>query len=153
MIPIAFATGCALLTYGLLGLWRSTASRRWPTTEAVVTEASLDQTFVSGRYGRYPMYFPRIRFEYKTTSGTLTNGTLTRLSFDHRYSDRKRAEKIVAAYPPGTAVRAYVNPKNPSEAVLLPVASSGALQDFAAWSIAGMLVLGVTLFVVLHDAP
>ena len=69
----------------------------------------------------YQIYTPVVEYQYEIYEQTHTSQQVTALSMSNQ--SESWARDIVARYPVGRAVDAYVNPNNPAEAFLLREAS------------------------------
>jgi|SRR5882757_455375 len=69
------------------------------------------------------MYYPSIRYEYNYCGAKFTGTKLKSALL--QYNWRGPSERVVQRFPKDTRVEVYVNPDNPSEAVLEPGGTSG----------------------------
>lgn len=138
MFSIVFGLGgLGLLVFGSKQLRDGFASKRWPTTEGIVTESKLEQqntrrkTFrphvsYSFTVGNEHFISDRILFGMSSYSSILK-------------SDRQRSEDWLEMYPIGKTVKVAYNPSEPGESTL----NAGA--HYTAWILP---MLGAVFFLV-----
>lgn len=107
--------------------------------QATVTGASVDR--LDG--GRGIDYEPEIEYTYQYQGDTYTGEQVFPSTGVRTYSERSNAQSVVDSYEPGTTVRAYVTPGDPSDAFLIrertpwpvrAVAIGGAFLVIAIWA-------------------
>lgn len=110
-----------LLAVGLIGfgsydyVQQSQAITNAVAVEATVTAASVDR--IDDRRGID--YAPDIEYRYQYQGETYTNAHVFPSTGTRTYSDRSKAQSIVDSYAPGSTVRAYITPSDPSDAFLI----------------------------------
>jgi hypothetical protein len=133
-----------LLAFGLLGVGgyeyvqQSQAIDDAVAVEATVTDATIDR-IESGRGATE--YEPGISYTYRSEGRTYTNDDVFPGPSIRTYTDRTDAQAIVEQHEPGTTVRAYVLPSDPTTAFLIRARSPWPLQAIVAGS--ALLVVGV----------
>lgn len=147
------AFGCVTLIFGLPGLAKYLASRRWSTTEAVVRESEvLTKTEAAQRYlgqaarNSQGGYVPLVHYEYTVDGETYESARVS--PFDGAISRYRWASSIVDDYPRNKYVTARYDPDDPSRAYLrswVPTSvflvwlvATPAFFGAAAWFAAGM---------------
>ncbi len=103
--------GAAVMVPGALPYWARHQSLAWPALEAeVVRSRVLERT---DKYGTSD--WPDVGYRY-VVGGKDYTGSLVR--FGPTEFDRQGAEATVQVYPPGARIRAWVDPHDPTRAVL-----------------------------------
>ncbi|KAA9396167.1 DUF3592 domain-containing protein [Haloarcula sp. CBA1130] len=132
-----------LLAIGLLGfggydyVQQSQAINNGVAVQATITDAHVDR--MEG--GRGIDYEPEIHYTYQYQEETYTGEQVFPSTRTRTYSARSEAESVVESYEPGTTVRAYVSPADPTDAFLIRERTPWPLQ---AITVGGLLsVIGV----------
>ena len=98
-------------------------SRKWPTTEGVITESHITSSHKTstekGWHGSRYEYEVRVQYAYEV-DGVSYNGNRLRIR-PNKYSSEKNAQRELAEYPLGQRVRVYYNPKEPERSLLKPI--------------------------------
>jgi hypothetical protein len=124
----AFGIGLAA-SVGLDYVSAQTA-KEWQVVQGRVLDSKLG--YSSGPKG--PSYWADIRYTYDLGDKRLVGTTV---GFGPRIGSRDAAEDAVTKFPAGKQVSVYLNPRDPSEAVLEP----GQLQGYWLWKLGIGLVL------------
>ncbi len=150
--------GLFLLLGGVAGLWagydRATlgnASEKWDDREGRVisaeVEKSRERSSTGGRSGW--QYYAKISYRYSVDGVEYTG---TRLRFDDPpggsdESGKREAEEFLARFPMGEPISVYVNPYDPTEAVL-----EQGTSDLGVWMPAGFGVIatGGAIWMILY---
>lgn len=105
--------GMGLLFCGLLcrEVYRSAQTYRWPAAECVVLESRVQED----RNDEHPYRF-QVRYEYQWQGQTFSSDKWSR--HGGLYSDYGEAQQLVTRYPLDSKATCFVNPANPSEALL-----------------------------------
>src|SRR5262245_13310882 len=90
----------------------------YPTADGVVTASEVEIEHDSDG----STYTPQVAYLYSVARQELTGH---RLQYQWSSFGPREARRIVAQYPPGTAVKVYYNPRDPSDSLLLPGLDSG----------------------------
>ena len=116
------AIGVLLAVSGIVGVYicvrasdRATSQTAWLKAPGSVIGAEV---LYDGE-----MYYPSITYEY-THSGAKFTGTKFKSAL-LQYNWRGPSERVVQRFPKGAPIEVYVNPDDPSEAVLEPGGTSG----------------------------
>ena len=129
-------------------------SRNWPATQGRVVESSVDTRTVTktsnNKRRTTTEYRATIRYEYVVNSTTYTNDRITVERPGYSGKDRGAAENSARAYPTGSAVTVYYDPRNPATAVLRTGAAGPASWILLAL---GPIFLVVALLVALRRSP
>ncbi len=154
------ATAMMMFAIGLFGSgvcffvafvsWRETrAQRRWAPVDATVVEATLESRAGSikvNRIARPTAYYSlRIRYRYFVDGREHESKNMGGLSFEsnfHELMKRKLAE-FQRRFPAGAVVPAYVNPKDPDDAVLTRGQPAWFIALFAAIGLVWTLGFGI----------
>lgn len=89
-------------------------------SDAVTVQATVDNARVERLdAGRGIDYEPEIEYTYEYQGETYTSEEVFPGPTIRTYSDRSNAQSVVRSYEPGTTVRAYVRPSDPSNAFLI----------------------------------
>ena len=114
----------------------SVESKNWPTVDGVIiTSQTEQQTSTSGEGANKKTTVksvPKIVYQYQVGGQPYDS---TKISFS---SPSGNADRIVARYPKGKAVRVYYNPDKPKQAVLVP---GDAGLNFVPYIFAGVFIL------------
>lgn len=96
------------------GFQKANRTRSWTQAKATVVSAWIEQP----RWSRAgdPRYVLQIRYRYEIGGKTWVSRQVTQRDAATRYRERK--EKSLRKYRPGSEHICFVNPANPSEAVL-----------------------------------
>jgi hypothetical protein len=137
---ISVVAGAFLMGLALRNAAKGIASRGWTQTSGTILRTFvLVETDPEGSKG----FTPSIEFEY-VVEGNRYKGSRLRYG-QVGSSKRELAERTIAAYPLGTSVPVFFDPRNPKDSVLLCGTSWGNL--FIA--VAGVAFLGTGF--VLHQ--
>jgi hypothetical protein len=123
----AFCFGGTLVCYrGTRALKVARASEAWPPARGRVTVSEVVEV-QSSDLDRLPRrYFkPRVRFRYRVEGEKYWSENVTTVEVSS--TSRDLAEELVRRYPKGSKVDVYVDPKDPTMAVLERGSSAGAL--------------------------
>lgn len=115
-------------------------SKNWPTALGVVTDAQVSMHYDDEGTR---MYKPEVAYRYDA-DGLEYNGN-KRTFGEYSSSNRRRAEKIVGQYRPGSQVQVYYNPEDPGVAVLEP----GTSWVLAIFLLFPVVFIGIGLAVLL----
>jgi Protein of unknown function (DUF3592) len=133
--------GAALTAGGAVGSWLvrrreqgHRPERHWVPTPAVIVE--------SQQVGNEEPYQPRVRYRYHHGGADFECGKLAPLGWGH---DDTTAEQVLARYPLGGTVTAYVNPEKPQQAVLVRDPTAREQDQNMVGSLA-LVAIGVLLF-------
>ncbi|MBK7878771.1 MAG: DUF3592 domain-containing protein [Planctomycetes bacterium] len=137
---IAFLVGLLVLVFGtLLPLIKQGESEHWIARPCTILEASTERHTSGKGHGTYGAH---VSYRYELAG---VEHTGTRLSFAEVHtSDPDDAREVAARYPVGTTVTCFVNPEDPTEAVLDRSASGVWLPTLVG---VVFLVLGPLIFV------
>lgn len=126
-ILLLVLAGCALLAAAALGLiqWRIArlkravaAARAWPTVPGRIVAGRIDQRSISlPRGGRAVSYGAIVEYEYEA-AGRRHRSARYSLSGPAYYSFERRAKRLLARYPAGTAVAVSYDPAAPQAGVI-----------------------------------
>lgn len=119
LICAVFLAAGLFFTWGLgREVYRAAETRAWPRVPCAIVQSSVHVVGAA----REP-YRPSIRYRYTFGSGGGQSGDGERLSEQWRrkevgFTDYRDAQLVVDRYAPGAATTCFLNPANPSEAVL-----------------------------------
>jgi hypothetical protein len=89
-------------------------SRNYIRTDGVVTHSKvIVGTAHAWRGATYNTFDVDIAYSYKI-------GKASFIGSRYRYFEYERAQNVIAAFPVGSQIKVFFNPKNPSEALLSP---------------------------------
>ncbi|GAB3323184.1 DUF3592 domain-containing protein [Haloplanus salinarum] len=109
--------------------------------DAVTVQATVDSAQVERIDSRRSIdYEPEIEYTYEYQGETYTSEQVFPGPTIRTYSDRSNAQSIVRSYEPGTTVRAYVRPSEPSNAFLI--------RERTPWPARAVAIGGVLLCIV-----
>lgn len=117
VLSVFAAIGALVLAYGV-SLWReAAASEQWPTVTGVIRTSEVAPAGGQGQGGA-ALYQPHIVYEYEIDDQKYTND---RVSFSRaQTSNREQVEDELFLYPEGMGVAVYVDPDDPTRAILEP---------------------------------
>lgn len=117
------------------GYTRAKALRSWVELPALVVASSIETQRVPGAV-QENRYRAHVRYRYRHEDREwVSDGVSTK---DKWSRDRSKAERVVARYGLGSRVACFVNPDNPSEAIL---ERSTLAPGYTLW-FPGLFVLG-----------
>lgn len=90
-------------------------AKNWPTVPGSVIDSQVTMHYDDDGDR---MYGAAVSYHYSVDG--LAYSSNKRTFADYNSSNRRRAEKIVAQYAPGTSVQVYYRPDDPEDAVLEP---------------------------------
>ena len=141
----------SVMTYALLiAPWqRAREAASWPAVEATVLESRVD----SVRGSDSTTYRPEIVYRYEVDGEPFESNVYDAHGAGFSNSDRSRAFEAVKANPAGATVTAYVDPADPSRAMLDREWSGGLMWLLVLLPAMGLLGLaGVVVFFVVTRA-
>ncbi len=108
---LVFGTiGLAILLLSLRDSLQRLATRRWAPTPCTVVESAIDNDGEQHRFN--------VVFEYRFNDCTYSNRHFTHKG-GMRQSRIGDAQRLLDRYSPGASMTCYVNPGNPTEAIIL----------------------------------
>jgi len=113
---ILLVVGLTLVGYGAVGyVQASTALSDTVEVDAQITETNIEEVTA---FRGDTMYAPAATFEYRYQGATYTSDHVFPAGTTERYRSRETAESLLAEFPAGETVTAYVSPGEPGEAFL-----------------------------------
>lgn len=100
---------------------RAAVMDNWVETPCRIVSAEIDDSQLNQR--GMPKYLVEIRYEYLFEGKSHTGDRLTRLPAES--SDLRKAKGRIKSYPAGSEATSYVNPADPSVAVLKKDSKAG----------------------------
>ena len=132
------AIGIATLATGLLHRHYATRSLGWDLHTGEVETSDVREHFTMEGGGRYEVV---VVYRYEAFGSMYSSD---RFSYgNERMTDRETAQTIADQFLPGAEVDVYVNPKRPSQSVMLAGDSSGLMPR---------IVLGL-IFILISTIP
>lgn len=114
--------GAAVVTYGAMQALYANASQNWPQVTGTITSSEFIERQAETS-DRVPLYDARIRYHYEVDGESYRSD---RVAFGtYASSDATAAYDLVNRYPGGAPVTVYVDPADPSSAVLEPGVGTG----------------------------
>jgi len=110
--------GLFLIGLGLFRMQVTAASNNWPTIPGHVIKAGIAKT--PGRYGS--TYAPKVIYQYTVDGRSFQNDQLKIKGIE--YSSIQEAQEHLAQYGGPPPIEVYVNPDDPSQSFLEPIAAS-----------------------------
>lgn len=136
---IVAAIGLVFLSLGIWLVRKLRASQRWPWVNGTVTDSRVLRKVSQGTgddESESISYVPTVEYRYELSGRSYTG---SRIAFAQTgYGSRGRAERNLAKYPVGGAVRVMYDPAKPDSAVL-------ECRNPLAWV---MLIVGIVLVAV-----
>ena len=115
LLGIVGGFGLLLVVLGIRTALQEYTATRWPRTQGVIQTAAIRVV----RTSRGSISIPEISYSYQVNGQPYGSNRVT-FRFGTVLLLPPSAESVVDAYPEGTVVTVYYNPRNPSEAVLEP---------------------------------
>lgn len=150
--------GLVASLFGLQGLLKAQASKKWPSTPGEITVSEIDKKLRNGEtpvsdieyeasswrrrrtLDRRYTHFARVHYNYKVNE---TSYEGKRIAFGSVGTSNPRdAQRILARYPKGQIVKVYYQPGKPNESLLEPGIKGSAFL----LPILGGLFMAVGLF-------
>ena len=119
---MAMVAGIGTIAWGIQRLVAGDKMKAWPIVDGVVEESRVVEVTSSSSEDRTSTWAPSVVYAY-TAGGTRHRGN--RLASAPFSSTRSWAEGVVGRYPPGREVPVFVDPGDPTQAVLEPGAGAG----------------------------
>lgn len=91
---------------------RAGAARNWPTAFGTILESALEERRRSNNRGW--VNYPRVIYTYNVSGRSYTGNRIA----PGMEVGGTGAPGVIAKYPPGSQVKVYYNPQDPSDAVL-----------------------------------
>lgn len=118
---------CVAVVVAMIGVGVFLKSRNWSSSEGLVLQSELDETYFSpnsarGQYGSLRDYKVTLQYEYRV-DGQRYVGSDIYAALPNVFSDKSAAEQMLSEYPAGSAVIVYYNPSDPRQAALVTSAS------------------------------
>ena len=136
LAPILAGVGMILL--GLYHVYRAICSKSWPSTTGTIIESELAETFQDiPLVGVEFVQEPKITYTYMV-DGEKLQGKQIKFRIKFSSYSKESALRILARHPLNSTAKVYYNPRNPSDAVLIPGIT---IEMFA------FIIIGVTLIV------
>lgn len=137
-ILLLLVTGIVVGYIGVEQFLRANQVRQWPTTTATVFDSHVKTSAYTHAGITTQSFTPVVRYRYTVSGQELEGQTIDQSPLDVCYSERAKADGIVARYPAGSTPSVYHDPADPartmldpgipwSEAVLFVVVPLGAL--------------------------
>ena len=119
VFEIFLIVGVVLGGFLLWQLIKGMKAKNWPTAQGRVVDSRVSTSYSYDDDGdRSTTYGAEISYRYDIDGSEYSGHRRTFSDFSS--SNRRRAEKIVAQYMPGTDVPVYYRPDDPEESVLEP---------------------------------
>jgi hypothetical protein len=135
-MSIFFAAGCAFFIFFGLDYLKNVKTYTWDETPCTIT-----QSMVAREGGENPYKF-KVEYEYTVNGKEYTSSVAKRTG--QGFGDFAKAQKLANRYPAASPAQCYVDPTNPSEAILQH--DSLFIGLFLAIPIIFMLVGGVGIY-------
>ncbi len=103
-------------------LQKNTESREWPSVKAIVLDVDIEERIRvqgAGRSNTIIQYYyvPCVRYSYEIKGQKFEGNNIAADDLELSYG---YAHTIISGYPPGSVSKAFVNPENAGDAVLIP---------------------------------
>jgi hypothetical protein len=92
------------------------ASQDWPATRCMVESSKVRSTWVHSHHGSFMLFWPDVRFHYTINGLVYRSNQYNSTDFQTPWYYGKRG--ITDSYPVGAAADCYVDPQDPTQAVL-----------------------------------
>lgn len=120
---------------------KSKQAIKWPTTDAKIIEAEVEEDRARSATGKANIAFvPTVKYQYKV-NGSPFEGS--RITFARAGFDFLDASNIRDQFAVGQKVPVYYNPSNPADSVLKPKATAGMFSRIPGYfvTLVGLLLL------------
>lgn len=135
MAVLSLVLGLLLIIVGAAELFGTIEARSWPITEGVV----LSSTVAGSK-----AFHPEVTYIYSVNGKShLATSYLGMPGFGGKRNRLDAAEKIIAQYPPGTAVTVHYDPDNPARSEL----RVGPAYDTCLHIALGLLLYSVSVII------
>lgn len=145
---VFIVVGGIALALGIVQYKNGEDTKSWTATTAQVTSTDIEQNTTThrdsnGRRSESTTYKPVVRYEYSVDGTTYTSD---RVKIGGVNGSQDRASDVIARYPVGDEVTAYVAPGNPESAVLEQGADRTFVYLFGGigglFTVVGVIALG-----------
>lgn len=119
VIFLVFIGGIFATIFGIRNRRKASASQNWPAAAGVIANAWVQENQDTDEDGyTSTTYTPKWEYQYKVGQETYSS---SRISFGGvtGYGRRKKAQEELNRFPVNSQVRAYYDPTNPSDSVLV----------------------------------
>ena len=119
LILVLFGSGIAAVIFGIRNRKKGEASNSWPSANGMITAAWIEENTETDEDGfSATTYTPK--WQYKFQAGGFEY-TSERISYGavKGYGRRKKAQEELNKFPANSRVRAYYDPQDPNESVLI----------------------------------
>ncbi|MBF0123424.1 MAG: DUF3592 domain-containing protein [Candidatus Omnitrophica bacterium] len=139
--------GSVFAVMGMVSWRKANASQSWTSVNGVVESAKVTTlSFRSGKNGLSRSYGVSVVYRY-AFNGLEYKGNKVRM-MDGTFTNPSSADRFVQHYPPGARVAVFVNPHDPSDAVLKTGESQGEMIFVylsVAFALSGFLGIGLVM--------
>ncbi|MGE5223389.1 MAG: DUF3592 domain-containing protein [Omnitrophica WOR_2 bacterium] len=145
------AAGLTMLGWSLPGFIQAKSSQSWPSIPARITFSEIEEDRSIG-LDALILYRPDIHYTYEVGGQIYTSRQLSVI--DVSTPDKTTARDTVGNYPVGKPAYAYYNPKNPTQAVLVPGLSPGVwvpLEIGGSFTAVGLVFFTILIRVALRN--
>lgn len=139
MSILIFLIGLILITVGTYQLKYYREARRWRTSNLKDVEFELKESRkVDGNYV-WDMYIPQAKYEYEVSNEEYIGHTISKDKMHLQFLHKQEAKEFIARLNKQPC--AYVNPKDPEDAVLIKSISKKRKSHIAALILSGGLLI------------
>ncbi|MBD3272303.1 MAG: DUF3592 domain-containing protein [Elusimicrobia bacterium] len=152
MVILSVIIAGLLLAYlGITRMYRSIASKNWPTTDGTVIRSVLNKHVShdhspTGAMRENTGLAPEIVYEYTVSGNKYTNDTFSYKGI-RNYRDAYEAQDFIDQYPIGKKVTVHYNPKSPKISTLN---TDTPWAIFIVLMVAASLLIGGSLLCLTH---
>lgn len=139
--------GLVLMGVGGRSLWRIRRARHWMPIPAVVVASEVGEVVVHGKTHQHTEFYPKVRFRYTLPGGAYESARLTPVPGDPQSLDRAEIEALLADYPVGKHVTAFVKQGDPRMSALRTEVSWHRRSHLWANVVAGAVLVAVACWV------
>lgn len=145
-MPLPFLlVGLAICSWGWLKVQEGKRTLAWPAVDGTVLSATVEQTMAGVSMGTERRAFGAVRYRYRW-NGKDYDADRVQLT-NRTFLTPWLAARSIKAYRAGMAVKVFVNPAEPAEAVLVPGPGQGAAALLAAGVVVALSGLVVSQLV------
>ncbi|MCV6547817.1 MAG: DUF3592 domain-containing protein [Cohaesibacter sp.] len=138
-VPCALLlAGLAFLSLGILLVQDAKDARNWPNVDAKILSSSI-ATVKQTKGRKKTFHYPNVLYQYEKDGKLIEDDRLS--MSDMGYAKIADAKAILEDYPKGSIHPVYLDPDNPSVAILRP--GEDSIATFALWFGVGFLVVGI----------
>jgi hypothetical protein len=144
IIDAGAVAALGMIVYGVLQCLRRPPERQWLRTEGLIRESRIEAA--NG-------WAARIRYSYSFRGESFEGSRISPLHEDAKHRSEQQAQRDRRRYPYGKTVTVYVNPEDPFDAVLEPLAGNRRAFLHVLAGLGGLVIVVVHAYAALNAQP